>query len=204
MFDLFTKSRFFGRPVELYRFVYASDPEQSYRYTDAEFPVTYGGELYSPIPIKRGTSTNNGTLDKSVLEVNVPYNTEVPELFRVAPPTFAVTLTIYQGEAEDATAEYKPLWSGRVLGCSWQGVEAKLNCEPISTALTRVGLRRNFQYMCPHMLYGDNCRADKLAATGTTTIDIFLAKSVTIPVAVTPTEYVSGMVEWEVDNILVR
>ena len=201
MFDFITKSRFFGRPIELYKFQYGDHPSNAFLFTDAEFPVTRTGavptEIYQPTPISRATVTNSGTLDKSAFEVVVTRDNPVAEMFRVYPPSRVVTVTIYQGEAEDPDAEFKPLWSGRILAVGWDGSQAKLQCEPISTSLTRVGLRRNFQYMCPHMLYGPQCGASKAAATVSRTIQSASGNTVTLGVELTnPDHYRGGLLQW--------
>lgn len=197
MFDFFTRSRFQGRPVELYMFSYG---DSMALYTDAEYPVTVPGVpplTYEPIPISRGTSVNQGTLDRSTLEITMPRDSAIPELFRVQPPRTVVTVTIYQGEAEDPDAQFLPLWNGRVLACSFVNVEGKLSCEPISTSMTRIGLRRNFQYMCPHMLYGPNCRADILAATNEVYVASVSGKVVTLAMPLAdPSHYIGGMLRW--------
>lgn len=195
MFDFFTKSRFFGRPIELYKFIYGDGAGDKHLFTDAEYPVTKGAETFLPMPISRATSNNTGTLDKSTLEIRTTRDNPVAEMFRVYPPNHAVTLTIFQGEAEDTDAEWKALWTGRVLAAGWEGSEAKLSCEPISTAMRRVGLRRNFQYMCPHMLYSPKCGKTKTLLSAS--VLSVTGRSVTVSAGVTnPDHYVGGIFEW--------
>ena len=198
MFGVFTKSRANGRPIEIYKFAYGDRGSDTYLFTDADFPVTRAvipAETYQPVPISRASTNNSGTLDRSSLEITVARNNPVPEMFRIYPPNHVVTLTIFQGEAEDPDAEFKALWSGRVLACAWDGSEAKLACEPISTALNRVGLRRNFQYMCPHILYGPQCKKVKVPTAGV--VSAISGKTVKINSALAdPSHYNGGMLEW--------
>lgn len=197
MLSFLRDSRFFGRPVELYRFTYGDGSGYVYRYTDAELPVVYNGETYSPLPIQRSATSNSGTLDKSSMEIVLPYNTEVPELFRVYPPGYVVGLTILQGEADDPANEFVAVWVGRILSCTWEGVEAKLNGEPISTSFRRSGLRRNYQYLCPHVLYGPQCRASKAAATVGVSVTAVSGRTVTLNGILTGyNRFTGGMLEW--------
>lgn len=198
MFDLFTKSRFRGRPIELYRFVYGTTV---IRYTDAERPITHAGEVYTPTPIDRGVSNNAGTLDRSSMEIKLPRNASVAELYRVYPPSKPVFVTMFEGEAEDPDAQFKAFWHGRVMGCGWSGSEAKLSAEPISTSMVRVGLRRNYQYMCPHVLYGSKCQASKAAASVSATVESVTGRVVrlTLPLA-NSTHYPGGMIEWGTES----
>lgn len=200
MFNLFTSSRRDGRPIELYRFVYGDQPGDTFNYSDGDFPTTLPGppaETYLPLPIQRSVSTNNGTLDKSTLEVELPGNAPIADIFRISPPGRVVTLTIYQGEADDPDAEFIAFWSGRVLSVAWEGSKAKLNCEPISTAFRRAGLRRNFQYMCPHVLYGPQCKASRVAATFPAEVYSITGNQVVLAtVFASPDRFVGGMMEW--------
>jgi len=199
MFDFFTKSRFFGRPIELYEFTYGNSASDRHLFTDAEFPVVKGADTFLPVPISRSTSSNSGTLDKSTLEVRMARNNVVAEMFRVYPPNHAVTLTVFQGEAEDPAAEWKALWTGRVISVGWEGSESKLACEPISTAMRRVGLRRNYQYMCPHMLYGPKCGKTK-TNVGVTVLDV-TSRTVTVSGSLGDiSHYVGGVFEWTDTN----
>jgi hypothetical protein len=196
MFNPFTMSRFRGRPITLYRFSHGSNV---YTYTDADFPVTRMNgvtlETYAPLAIDRTTATNNGTLDRSTLEVSFPRTCPVAELFRIYPPSGKIGLTIYEREAEDPDNETRTLWHGRVLGCEWSGSEAKVGAEPISTALGRIGLRRNYQYMCPHLLYGPRCKATKVVTPAA--VQAVVGRQVTLDLPPADgAHYAGGMIQW--------
>jgi hypothetical protein len=197
MLDFFRDSRFFGRPIELYKFTYGPLESHVHLMTDAEQPITYAGGVYYPVQIKRGSTSNSGTLDKSSLEISVPAGTPVPEMFRIYPPGHVVGLTVLQGESADPDAEFSAIWVGRVLSCSWEGIEAKLNCEPVSTSFRRAGLRRNYQYMCPHVLYGPQCKAGKVAASSVAVVHSVTGRDVEITVLIADaSRYEGGMLEW--------
>ncbi len=199
MFDFITKSRFFGRPIELYEFVYGDSASDKYFFTDADYPIVNGSDTFLPVPISRSTSDNSGTLDKSTLEIRLQRDNPVAELFRVYPPNRAVTLTVFQGEAEDTDGQWKALWTGRVLAVGWEGSEAKMACEPISTAMRRVGLRRNYQYMCPHVLYGPKCGKSKtnvaVSVIGSTSRTVTVSGSLG-----TVDHFIGGVFEWTDTN----
>ena len=60
-------------------------------------------------------------------------------------------------------------WKGRVAGVRFAGGETTISCDPLATALKRIGLRRPAQRQCPHALYdvGCNVAAAAFAASGT-------------------------------------
>lgn len=191
-------SRFFGRPVELYQFTYGPRLQDVVRYTDGEEAIVFDGNEYTPMTIQRGQINNSGTLDKSSMEINLPHSTTIPQLFRVYPPGHVVGLTIFQGDAADPDNQFLAIWVGRVLSVSFEGVEAKLNGEPVSTSFRRSGLRRNYQYMCPHVLYGPQCQANKTAATVPAEVVSVDGRQVVLDGSLTgPELYAGGMLEWE-------
>lgn len=203
-FNAIESSRSQGTPVDLYLFRYGSAVNAFYAYTDAEYPVVYDGIEYQPIPIQRGNVTGSGTLDKSALTINTPIDTGISNLFRVYPPGQPVTLIVRQGHLNDPDNEFLVIWSGRVLQCERDGGEATLTCEPVSTSMRRSGLRRHYQISCPHVLYGPQCRANKLAATTTQQTVQVEPTRVTMPDgwsgSINPQKYLGGLVEWTTGN----
>jgi len=199
-FETREESRYLGEPVDLFYFRYGSAANAFYAYTDAEQAITFDGVVYQPIPIKRGNFTASGTLDKTVLTLNCPINTDIANLFRVYPPGQVVTLIIRQGHVNDPDNDFPVIWTGRVIQCERDGSEANLSCEPVSTSMRRSGLRRNYQLSCPHVLYGPQCKASKLAATTTTQVINLTGSRVTLQDAwsgaINPSKYIGGMIEW--------
>jgi hypothetical protein len=164
-FSIKELSRRLGRKVNLYLFRYGSQSASRFAYTNHTQPITSGGITYSPLPIKRGKIVVKGTMDKAVLEVRAALSAPIAELFRVYPPTQVVTLIIKQGHLSDDANEYKTCWAGRVTSARRDVNELVMSCEPSRTMLRRNGLRRFYQYSCPHELYGEKCGANKAAVT---------------------------------------
>lgn len=200
-FETLEESRCLGQPVDLYYFRYGTTASAYYAYTDAEEPVTFDGVIYEPKPIQRGAINSSGTLDKAALQVDLPTSCDVAELFRIYPPGRSVALIIRQGHLGDGDSDFKVIWSGRILSSSREDSIDSLTCEPLSTAFRRSGLRRCYQYSCPHALYGAQCKASRLAATRAATVYATTGASVTLdsgwngPHAVE--KYIGGMIEWE-------
>lgn len=173
-----------------------------YAYTDAEQPIVRDGITYQPIPITRSNITASGSLDKAGLTVQMPQNTEIAELFKIYPPSSVINLFIFQGHVDlDPDKYFKAAWTGRVLGCSKESSEAKLSCEPVPTSMRRNMLRRCYQLGCPHVLYGEQCRADKTAATVTGNVASsgygrITLESGWVQSGFTAADYLGGMVEW--------
>lgn len=191
-------SRDAGEPIELYFFKYGTGANAYHAYTDAEEEIIYDGVTYKPIPIDRGNITASGTLDKQKIEIRMPKTEALAEKFRVWPPSAPITFILRQGHYGDT--EFLVVATGRVLSCAREGFTARFACEPIQTAMRRSGLRQNWQYGCPHVLYGPLCKASKAAARH----DVVIASVDRTAISVVPgvingaTEYrfINGIVEW--------
>ncbi len=210
-FPTYEESTASGDPVQCYLFRYGTEPGEYYAYTTHtdELEVDHGGSIgmviYEPVPIKREGINSNGTLDKSVLKIDTDIGTDLAEIFRVYPPSSVVTLTIYEGHVEDPDAEFLAVWAGRITAVQRNRSELSLSGEPVSTQMRRPGLRRNYQYGCPHALYQGEvgkpgCHADKAAATVSATVAGIAGTNVTLEPgwegAFTAAKFLRGMLEW--------
>ena len=165
-FAEYEESRYSGRPVTLYHFRYGPAPQAYYAYTDGEKTEMFDGVPHAPIPIKRSAIQATGSLDKNALTITTPIDSELADLFRIYPPSQMVVLTIRQRHIGDEDALLA--WTGRILSVERRDSEAIFTCEPINSSMRRTGLRRHYQYGCPHPLYSPGpyqCRADKSKAT---------------------------------------
>lgn len=206
-FAAYEESATSGGPVQLYRFVYGQEAGEFYAYTThtEEITVDHGGSVgevtYEPIPVERGSIVSNGTLDKSALAISLDIGTDLAELFRVYPPSSVVNLVIYEGHVDDPDGEFVVVWAGRVVSASRESSELRLSGEPVSTQMRQPGLRRNYQYGCPFVLYDPgSCRANKAAATVAGTVDAIVGTVVTLDAgwegAFSPSKFVRGQLEW--------
>ncbi len=172
--SLFELSRYLSKPVNLFRVQYGPNPDDVYRFTDAERPVTTGGETFEPHQISRGNIAASGTLDKANVEVYTNRNSPLFELFRAGVPNHVVTIEIYQGHVDDPDRDFRRIWVGKMINFGFaKGGKATYTCEPTSTMMRRNGMRRNWQIGCPHVLYreGDGqCNANIVRATKTVTV----------------------------------
>lgn len=196
-------SRQKGEPITLYFFRYGDTPASHFAYTDGEEAVVHAFDdpaspiTFQPIPISRGAITSSGSLDRAALQIMMPDDEGMPMLFRYHPPSQVVTGIVFQGHVDDD--DFKVVWAGRVLGCQLGGQNtADFTCEPISTSLKRNGLRRRYQYGCPHVLYGPQCKADQEAASIYATVGGVSGALVSLGGgwSAQPTKYVGGLATW--------
>lgn len=198
-FNFFESSRSRSKPYHLYLVRYGAGPSEYYAFTDNEVDVTLSGVQYLSRQISHGDISTNGSMDRAAVDVTAPKTNELFELFRVYPPSYRVRLTIMRGHHGDPDGEVKTIWSGRIISMTVRGPECTFTCEPISTTMKRLGLRRNWQYGCPHSLYGPQCKANKNAVKRTPVITSVGAGWVGLPVgwngSVPIEKYIGGIVE---------
>lgn len=157
-----------GSPIIIYEFRLGPRAVDVLRYTDADEDVFHADEKWSKETITMSEIQQDGSLNKAQVTITVPQTNEVARLYTYYPPSYVVTVRALQGNFSDPDREFKQIFTGRVLSCQMQGVQGQLTCEPASTSLKRVGLRRNYQRQCPLALYGTGvgqCNAAKVPVT---------------------------------------
>lgn len=203
-FDTIETSREAGQPIELYKFVLGDSERLPLCYTDAERLIPWDDLTYQATAIQRTSIKSDGSLDNARLTISVPRELEISELFRIYPPSYVVSVFIYQGHY--GTVDFPLLWSGRVLNRALEGTVAKLACDPIATGMRRPGLTRNYQYGCPLALYSTGpgmCNAPKTARS-VTSIVIAAANKIIVqhasPLGSDDGNFVNGILEWITAN----
>lgn len=201
MFGFLQSSRDRAEPVFLYDIVHGAGAGQRLFFTDAEQQISFEGNIYLVTAITHEEIKVSGSLDNTKLEIRCPFDNPLSRVFLIHPPDMTTTLRIRQGDMNDPDQEFTTIWAGRILSFSVDNIESKFECEPIGTATRRPGLRRNFQYGCPHVLYGPRCRANRLARTRTSTPQHIDGTVVDFPTgwngSFDPVKFVGGMAEWD-------
>lgn len=155
-----------GLPVTLMLIEYGGDPVAYFAYTDIDQQVEKDGVIYVPVPFGNSKIESSGTLDKTTLEIDISPNASIVKLFRDQMPSQVLRMTLFQGHFGDD--DFKAVWTGRIVALNHKNKGVQLSAQPISTTMRNPGLRRHYQYGCPWVLYGKECRASRAAATVST------------------------------------
>lgn len=183
-----------GRPIELFKVSYSGN---NWYYTSADRDIAYLGSTYKPVPCGRSELQPTSDPSKSDMTFTFPRDVEVGEVFRIQPPSEVVSMTVFARHISDS--EFVTVWKGRIVDCQWEAQYVKLIGESVFSSLRRPGLRRRYQYQCPHALYGTKCRVDREiwkeihALTGVSGILIQVNGAVGKP----DNYYAGGYVTWE-------
>lgn len=184
------------RPVELYTFL---RDYQAWRYTSADRDITVDGAVYLARPLQRGKIEATQESTRLPLTIRAPRDLEVAELYRIAPPTVAVTFILQEFHYGDG--ELRAQWSGRISAVSFEGSEAVITLEPVFTSMRRIGLRRLYSRTCPHDLYGVQCKVNRENHRVESTADAVSGVTVAVPAASLRPDgyYAGGFIEYPVE-----
>ncbi len=155
-YDSVEKSTYSGAPVELYRFTQGAS---AWRYTSADASQTYNGEGYAPEVISRGQIDQSQEEHAGNVEVKLPRDNEVAELFISYLPVIPVSLTVYRFHRSDGQAV--TIFIGKVASIAFEGSEATLTCQPVSGVFKRSIPWQLYQEQCNLPLYSAACGIDK-------------------------------------------
>jgi hypothetical protein len=180
-----------GSPVNLFEFRYGDDPDDVFRYCTNDREIVAAGRIWTPCNITHGPIVSSGSLDKAPMDVIMPNDLPLGKQFIITPPSRQILLNIWRGHAlPNGFDDFVRIWTGRVLAPTWREAELELSCEPVATSLKRIGLRRYYQYGCPHDLYGRICRVDKPTYTAIgAVIKLVNARSVHVGFTTTPVPF---------------
>ena len=146
-----------SRPVETYLITLGSSV---YRYTSAPSNITWGGNTYTSIPIRRGSIGIGPEARRNTLTIEVPATNEFAELYIDVPPAKKATLQIFRLQRDESPtyATQIELFTGAIQSVRFPdfGV-AELVAQAIEASVARVIPRYSYMGMCNHTLYGPGC-----------------------------------------------
>lgn len=200
-FDVAENSAFDGSPVEGFEFARST---QTWRYTSSDENTTIGGNIYTSVAIQRSKIEQNQDPGRNPITLTVPRNLDFVQQYIASPPTDSIQLTIRRTHRTDGTNQVIVTWIGRVVNVKFEDSQVTIRCEPIFTSLKRPALRRLYQTTCPHLLYGDSCRAARSTFELTTNITVVSATVLSSTQIGLQADgyYTGGFVEWTVSGVV--
>lgn len=143
-----------SRPIELYLFEHG---DSKFAYTSgSKAHLHVDGLIYNPLALRRGKLQRTNEDYKNRLSIELPGDSPVPLLFRSTLPSNHVTLKIFRSQ-RDAKNLFINIFSGEVVGVTWNNSIATLDCCPATALLRRQIMRTGYQSQCNHHLYDQRC-----------------------------------------------
>lgn len=165
--------------------------------------------VYQPATFTRTAIESTQDLGKSNLRITTSRRLDFLNQFIASSPTDVITLILRRLHASDANIAVT--WRGRVTNVRFNENTAEIRLEPITSSLRRPGLRRAYQINCPHVLYGDSCRAvrNNFSTSATlTSVNGNLIEAAEFEVSINPTFnadwFIGGYVEFNNNGLFDR
>lgn len=188
-----------GAVFEAYVFTYGPGDGQVYRYVNLDQDIEIDGDKFTAEAISREGIKSNGKLDEGQMNIQIPTSAEASRLFTAWPPANVVTVHIFAGHV--GSDRVQAIWVGRVLSVARDHAKNTLTCDNTLISMKRLGLRRNWQFGCPHVLYGKRCRANIDIASFETTVTSTEGGKVELDAdwfgRRNPEDFLGGMIKWE-------
>lgn len=165
-YDATETSRHSAKPVEGFRFVQGPN---TWLFTSADVPITLPIGVFDKETIQRSETSFSEEEHGEQLDVTLPRNNPVAELFIHDLPSTPVFLTVFRahrGEEEDELA----IFTGKVIRASFKGSEAVLTCASLVAVLDRPVPSLAMQTPCNHILFSAECGANPSASRDPITI----------------------------------
>lgn len=170
-YSVFDKSSANGQPVELLEIQYGEDDSQIVRTTSGDRDVTVAGKLYQAFTTSRDSFDDEGNPDDAKqLTIKVPRDHPFILAFDQGEFPGMVAVRIKRLHLNDQDLGTFNMWSGRLVGVSFEPPWMSLGCEKIATSLSRTGCRIRYMRQCPHTLYMPRCWVNKQAFKATSTV----------------------------------
>lgn len=150
-------STYDGKPVALYEF---HQGNTYWRYTTNDEDLTLGANTWLSKAIS-DEGVSQGGSNQNDLQIVMPSNLPVPDLFRFGQPSGKVWLTVRRYHLGDVASETPIQWIGTVVNTKLESHStSRLHCISIAGTFDRDGLRLGWERNCPLVLYGDGCNRD--------------------------------------------
>lgn len=151
----------FARHSEFYDFARGA---QHWRYTTDAAAVVYAGQTYAPqAGMKRSAIVLTQELEKAALQITVPWDFPLLDIYRPTPPSQRVTVTVYRLAKGATTATIA--WTGVVTDIDDPDENTSIvNCAGGLSELTTQGLQRKAQKTCPLTVFSSGrgqCNKDQ-------------------------------------------
>lgn len=166
-----------GSPVELYTF---QNGGTFTRVTPQAEDYQIGGETFLSLEMSRSNPKLSEERAGVQLQINVPDDFAVAQLFNEIVPDERIALQIDRVHLTDGGLERVVFWEGFIINCRFQGRTAKLIGEPIQALFGRQIPRRTYQAVCNHVLFDANCTVSKASFSDPVSVDSISADGITL------------------------
>lgn len=190
-YDALQRSRYSGKPFELYRFTMGTTVWQVTSSEEIRTHPVHG--LFTPEAISRSDISMNQETSSGELEINLPLTSAIAQEFIVTVPPLPIWITLFAGH--DGDAEVITMFRGVIAKATFEE-DCRLLAQPETAALRRKIPGPVYQTMCNRVLYSPDCGANSSAHSWTVKVGSIAADGVTVTVNAGATESAAYAAYW--------
>jgi hypothetical protein len=146
-----------SRPIETYTITLYTT---TYRYTSAPSDITYGGNTYESIAIRRSSIEVGPETRQRTLTIEIPLTNDFAQLYIGLPPARKASLVIERLQRDESPSFSTKLeiFTGSIQSVRFPAAGvAELIAQSIEGAVSRIIPRYSYMGMCNHTLYSTQC-----------------------------------------------
>ena len=114
------------KPIELYHMW--RDGGEHWRYTSFSSPITYGGNVFTPAVIQRGSATYDSQFEVTKLKINAGYLEDPVLEFIAQNPIELLWIEVLRYYEDVTPEEVSVIFIGQIKSVSFQGNIANVDC----------------------------------------------------------------------------
>ena len=176
-YDFNERGDYSAQDVRLYRFTIGTvkpgyltkpdDPQsgqKQWAYTGNDRDVTWNGTTYTALGISDDGLKQKGDATSDDFVITVPSSIPLVQMFRGTPPSLPVKAELRMLQMGGVGGADAPLaWFGYVSSVKYKDeIASSVLCNTQAATLNRKGLRLAWERQCPHALYDNQCRVNKV------------------------------------------
>lgn len=191
-----------GQPVRLYLFERGAT---RWAFCSADRQIKFQGYVYDPVAISDDGIRMTGEASADTIKVIAPANLAPARLFRGAPPSAEIWLTvrdIHFGET-DIPGNGQVVWFGSISTVRWPQVDrCEIACQSLGASNQRPGLRLTWDRECCYTVFDGRCGAPRASFRVVAAVFALDGAALNVPAAAGYADgwFAGGWVEWPIEG----
>lgn len=157
------------KPVELYR-LWKQSGGADWRYTSADVPILYNGNVYVPATLKRSSVSYSADLEITSMQITAADVMEPVSEYVSSNPVDVLWVEVLKIFRDQDTVQANTIFIGQVLRVSLKGRGAAIKCVGFEYFLNTEIPTKRISPACQNTLYDTYCGLDKSSYRISTTV----------------------------------
>lgn len=152
------QSTYWSAPVELYEFETARG---TWYVTSGDVTVTYNGNTYIPVSIKRSSIKQTQELESGGIDITIDSMNDIIYGFTITNAIKPVKLIIRRFQRRNNVDDVHIIYKGAIVAVPFENDQATINALMCNAAFIRKCPKITYQKFCNHVIYSSRCGVNK-------------------------------------------